>query len=246
MAQCYKRCLSPFIDEQPQQVYNSRMPRTARTVIPGLPYHVTQRGNRRQDVFFSDDDRRRYLAWLKDYSERYGLEILAYCLMSNHVHYASIPREHDAMARTLQIVHTRHSQAINDELGWSGHLWQGRFFSTALDEAHLWTAVRYIERNPVRAGLVSHASEYPWSSAAFHLGLRRDRIINTSSEWGSPIEGWQEALAENEDDSELELLRERTWRGFPCGDEEFVARIAEQLGHDLVLRPRGRPKILGP
>ena len=218
------------------------MPRIARTVIEGLPYHITQRGNRRQEVFFTDDDRRRYLSWLRDYSERFGLDILAYSLMTTHTHLVGLPNCSDSISKTLHALHTRYSNMINAEHGWSGHLWQGRFFSTALDEAHLWAAVRYVERNPVRAGMVERAEEYPWSSAAFHLGRRPDKLIRAEGEWGMAVQDWDQALNTAEGESDLQMLRDRTRRGFPCGDEEFVARVAEATGRRLILRPRGRPK----
>jgi len=218
------------------------MPRIARMVIPGLPYHITQRGNRGEAVFFSDNDRRRYLSWLRDYSERYGLDVMGYCLMTNHVHLVGEPQSPDSLALTLRSLNMRHSQAINTERGWSGHLWQGRFFSTALDDPHLWAAVRYVERNPVRAGMVDRAEEHPWSSAAFHLGLRADRIIRTDTQWGAEIDEWSAFLGESEDAEVIRTLRDRTRLGFPCGDEDFVERVSKMLGRTLVLRGRGRPR----
>jgi putative transposase len=138
-------------------LYYACMPRVARLVVEGVAHHVTQRGNRRQDVFFSDEDRKRYLAWLKDYADRYGLRVLAYCLMTNHVHLVLLPLTRDCLYRALQTTHMRQSQYVSFYQGWSGHLWQGRYYSTALDELHEWAAVRYVEQNPVRAGLVERA-----------------------------------------------------------------------------------------
>jgi putative transposase len=218
------------------------MPRTARIIVADVPYHITQRGNRRQDVFFSDEDRRTYLGWLRDYCDRYKMELLAYCLMSNHVHLVSIPRNQSSIADTLRIVDIRHCQAINARFGWTGHLWQGRYFSTALDDAHLWCAVRYVERNPARAGIVDAAEDYPWSSAAFHLGKKPDRVINSDTQWGATVQEWAEALAMPEDKGTVDLIRSRTHCGFPCGNDEFVARMSSAVGHPLVLRPRGRPR----
>jgi putative transposase len=218
------------------------MPRVARLVVEGIAHHVTQRGNRCQDVFFSDEDRRRYLAWLKDYAERYGLGILGYCLMTNHVHLVGLPERRDSLARTLQTTHMRYAQRVNLDEGWNGHLWQGRYFSTALDEAHEWAAVRYVEQNPVRAGLVERAEDYPWSSAAFHLGTRDDRIVVKAGRWGGPVEGWAEALDEAQSEEMLSLLRARTCEGRPCGDEAFIAKVSALLGRDLSRRPNGRPR----
>lgn len=218
------------------------MPRSARSVLEGIPYHVTARGNRSGDVFFNDEDRRRYLGWLHDYSERFDLDVLAYCLMSNHVHLIVTPQASDAIARTLQTLQARHSQCVNARIGWSGHLWHGRFFSTALDDVHLWYAVRYVEMNPVRAGLVTDARDYPWSSAAHHLGIRRDRVIRSSSEWGGPVEGWEKELRSPEDEAIAALIRTRTKTGFPCGDEAFLATLSAALGREFVVRRVGRPR----
>jgi len=218
------------------------MPRVARAVIEGIPYHITQRGNRRQDIFFSDDDRRGYLSYLKDYSERYGLDILSYCLMTNHVHLVSLPRKADSLAFTLRAAHMRYSQMINSKLGWTGHLWQGRYFSAALDETHLWAAVRYVERNPIRAGLVARAEDYEWSSAAFHLGIREDKLLRSETQWGGPVEEWNRELEVVQDEEMVQLLRSRTQSGFPCGDEGFVQRVSEIIGRPLLLRGRGRPR----
>ena len=154
------------------------MARLARTVAVGFPYHVTHRGNRREDIFFRDEDRRRYLELLRQYSAANGLQIWAYCLMTNHVHLLAVPGGPDALARGVGLTHRRHAQAINIAQGWTGHLWEHRFYSTALDEAHLWAAVKYIETNPVRAGLVGRAEEYGWSSARAHALGEADPLLS--------------------------------------------------------------------
>ncbi len=221
------------------------MPRTARSVLEGIPYHVTQRGNRRGDVFFCDQHRVMYLDWLREYADRYGLDLLAYSLMTNHVHVIGIPQKADSLARTLHALNTRYARTLNAERLWVGHLWQGRYFSCALDEAHLQAAVRYVERNPVRAGMVARAEEYLWSSAAFHLGLREDGVIRSETEWGSVVEDWAELLRMPEDPDMVDRIRKRTLTGYPCGDDAFVAKVSKLLGRDLVLRPRGRPRRNG-
>src|ERR1700675_1241107 len=142
------------------------MPRLARAVFAGIPHHVTQRGNRREDVFFGDDDRRLYLSWLKGYCDDHAVEVLAYCLMTNHVHLVAVPVRADGLERALKPLHMRYAQRINRQRGWHGHLWQGRFFSSPLDEAYLWAALRYVERNPVRARLGRRAENYPWRGPA--------------------------------------------------------------------------------
>ena len=121
------------------------MPRLARVVIPNTPYHITHRGNRGGDVFFSDDDRAQYLADLGFCATKVGLEIWGYCLMPNHVHLIAVPRQGDSLARGLGRTQQRHTRRINRAQGWTGHLWGERYYSTPLNEAHLWTAIKYIE-----------------------------------------------------------------------------------------------------
>ena len=138
-----------------------------------MPHHVVQRGNNRQDVFFVDDDRKVYLSFLQEEAGRSGLEVLGYCLMADYVHLVGRPEAEDSLGKAVGRTHFRYTQYINRFHGRSGHLWQGRFGSCALDEAHYWAALRYVERNPVRARLVGQAWLYPWSSAA--ADLERDR-----------------------------------------------------------------------
>ena len=126
----------------------------ARVVVPGEPHHITQRGNNRQDVFFTDEDRRFYLETLKERSERYGVKILGYCLMTNHVHLVAVPRAAESLSKGIGGTHLQYARYVNRLHGRSGHLWQGRFFSIPLDAAHAVFAVRYVERNPVRARMV--------------------------------------------------------------------------------------------
>jgi putative transposase len=159
------------------------MPRLARAVFSGVAHHITQRGNRRGNVFFNAEDRRTYLAWLRDYCTKYGVEILAYCLMTNHVHVVAVPTDESALEEVFRPLHTRYAQRINRRKCWKGHLWQGRFFSSALDEDYLWAAIRYVERNPVRARLVRKAENYPWSSAAAHCGLKKDDVLTAEHGW---------------------------------------------------------------
>ena len=218
------------------------MPRPLRVIAVGVPYHITQRGNHHQDVFFADEERVRYLRWLIEYSRRYAFDVLAYCLMTNHVHIVGRPNNESALSRTIQMTHSRHTQAINMSQKWSGHLWQGRFFSTMLDERHLFTAVRYVEQNPVRAGMVERPEDYPWSSAASHCGLRDDPVVATDPEWRGALQDWSEYLMSTLDAEHLNELRTCTSTGKPCGNDEFVARVSAELGSPLQRRQRGRPR----
>jgi putative transposase len=220
------------------------MPRIERVVFPGLPHHVTQRGNRQTNIFFSDDDRRAYLRWAREYCLNAKVAVVAYCLMSNHVHFVAIPEEEQSFERLFHPLHTRYAQRINRATGWKGHVMQGRPFSSPLDEAHFWAAIRYVERNPVRASMVATAEDYPWSSAAAHCGLRPDPIVSnrdalpadfiTTAEWSAWLKG-------DEDASQLESLRKNSARGLPCGSEEFIESLERRAGIPLKRRPRGRP-----
>ena len=221
------------------------MPRLARPVFAGVPHHITQRGNRRENVFFSDADRESYLEWLAGYCAVHGVEVLAYCLMSNHVHLVAVPERGDGLERVLRPLHTRYAQRINRLKRWKGHLWQGRFFSSALDEAYLWAAIRYVERNPVRARMVRRAENYRWSSAAAHCGLRADSVLTKDPEWFKQFKSvgdWAKWLGDGDRPEQLEVLRRHVERGLPCGAEGFIRKLERQAKQLLRLRPRGRPK----
>ena len=218
------------------------MPRIARTVIAGLPHHVTQRGNRREPVFFTDADRQAYLDWFGEYARKEGVSVLAYCLMTNHVHLVAVPETEDGLHKVLRPLHMRYAQRINRPRGWKGHLWQGRFFSSALDATCFRAAVRYVERNPVRAGMVAMAEDYPWSSAAAHCGLRKDLLLADHSPWVRSLEGigdWSAWLGEGDDAPTTDLLRRNADKGLPCGSDRFVQELELATGRILHFRPQG-------
>ena len=217
------------------------MPRMPRFVLAGVPHHVTQRGNRREQVFFGDGDRTSYLRWLCDYASRHDVDLLAYCLMPNHVHLVVVPATPDALHRVLKPLHMRHAQHVNRARDCKGHLWQGRFFSSALDESYLWAAIRYVERNPVRAKLCNRAEDYAWSSAAAHCGLRRDSALCDKPSWRrqrAAIGDWSHWLSLDDEPAHLETLRAHADRGCPCGSREFVE--AWQTATGRTLKSRGR------
>ena len=141
------------------------MPRIARIVIPGSPHHITQRGNNRQDVFFTDDDREAYLEILKEQSADFGLLIDGYCLMTNHIHLIATPMKEDSLAKAMGRTHLVYSQYINRLHRRGGHLWQNRYKNlVVLKDNYLYNLINYIEYNPVRAGIVSAPGDYAWSS----------------------------------------------------------------------------------
>ena len=220
------------------------MPRLARLVIPGLPHHITQRGTRREDVFFSDEDRLRYLAFVREAAERFGVTIRSWCLMSNHVHFVAVPKGEKSLALCFGKAHTQYTRMINFRNGWRGHLWQGRFGSSPMDDPHAFHAVRYVLRNPVRARLVRLPWRYEWSSAAFHVGERKtDPLIKANNEELDGMVGdWREYLVEPDADEVLCRLRGETTVGRPLGSPEFVQRLEEDLDRFLTRRPPGRPR----
>ena len=225
------------------------MPRLARIVSLGVPHHVTQRGNRREDVFFTDEDRVAYLEWMRESCARHRVAVLAYCLMTNHIHVIVVPPRHNALENVFRPLHTRYAQRVNRARKWKGHLWQGRFFSSALDELYLWAALRYVERNPVRARIVRKAENYPWSSAAAHCGLRESRTLTNDQYWLTQFQSvgnWSKWLAEGDQPDQIEVLRRHVARGLPCGSETFVRKLERIAGQALRYRPRGRPKKLEP
>jgi len=221
------------------------MPRLARMVFSGVAHHITQRGNRREKVFFNDEDRRTYLAWLHEYCTKHEVEILAYCLMTNHMHVVAVPAKADALEQVFRPLHTRYAQRINRRKRWKGHLWQGRFFSSALDDEYLWAAIRYVERNPVRARMVKKAENYPWSSAAAHCGLKTDQVLTAERGWWKRFEtvgNWSKWLAQGDAPEQLKVLRQYVERGLPCGAEGFIRKLERLAGRALRFQARGRPK----
>ena len=218
------------------------MPRTARFVVPGLPHHVTQRGNRRQQVFFGEADYRAYLDLLAEHTRKAGVAVWAWCLMPNHVHLMLLPPTADALRAALGETHRRYSRAVNQREGWRGYLFQGRFASCPMDEPHALAAARYIEQNPVRARLVAKPEEWPWSSARAHLTGRSDGLTDIEA-LGGLVGGWEAFLGSRLDDAGLEAIRRGERTGRPLGDAGFVQRLEASTGRQLARRKRGpRPR----
>jgi len=221
------------------------MPRLARTVFPNIPHHITQRGNRREDVFFEDKDRKFYLSLLKHYTGKYKVEVLAYCLMTNHIHLVLLPSDENGLQNVLKPLHMRYTQRVNRNNGWKGRLWQGRYFSSALDDKYTWAAIRYTELNPVRAKIVRKAENYKWSSAAGHCKLRTDEIITNDIKWVRKFESagnWSEWLKHGFRDDNIEIIRRNIEKGLPCGSEKFIEKLERISDRVLHYRPRGRPR----
>ena len=220
------------------------MPRQARVVAVGAPHHITQRGNNRQDVFLLDADRYRYIQLLTQHSRLCDVQILGYCLMTNHVHLVAVSKRPDSLANTLRRTHSRYAQSFNEHYGRSGHLWQNRFFSCCLHRDHLITALAYVDLNPVRAGMVGDAQAYPWSSARAHVEEEDPLGLIDFSLWRE-VRGrgdWAECLSRPLDAETVQRLREATQRGVPWGSEGFVKALQRSTGRCLALRGPGRPR----
>ncbi len=220
------------------------MPRLARAIAVGCAHHITQRGNNRQDVFFVDQDREVYLRILGEQAGRYGLEVLGYCLMTNHVHLVAIPHEQDSLAKAVGRTHFRYSQYINRMQKRSGHLWQGRFYSCALGERHLWLAMKYVELNPVRARLCRRPWRYAWSSAAAHTEPTAKSDLLNLQWWYEQFSArqWRKELAEGLSEEEVARIRLRTHTGRPLGSDGFLSKLETLLGRRVRPLPVGRPR----
>lgn len=218
------------------------MPRIGRIVVKDYPHHITQRGNYRNAVFIDEVDYERYLKWLDIYAKENGLLFLAYCLMPNHVHFIAIPQNDTSLARTFNTTHMRYSQHFNRKKRSFGHLWQGRFYSCVLDEQHLYAAIKYIENNPVRAGLAKTAVDWNWSSARYHITGKNSLLSLYDVDKYIKIDSWEEYLTGFDANSLIQKIKANTLTGRPLGNDMFVARI-EEMFH-MRLRPlvRGRPK----
>jgi putative transposase len=218
------------------------MPRIARIIAPGYPHHVTQRGNNRTTVFFDDQDRQTYLKLLSKYSESFSLQVWAYCLMDNHVHLLVVPERGDSLARGIGLTNQVYTQYLNRKLKKSGRIWQNRFFSCLIDhQEYLWAVARYIEQNPVKAGLVIKAEDYCWSSAKAHLLAAVDEILWSPS-WldGSERGNYSDFLSGVDGDVEIQL-RKATQAGLPFGSDGFIDAMESRFCTMLRSRKPGRP-----
>jgi len=217
------------------------MPRISRAIAVGYPHHITQRGNYRQNVFAEVDDYDRYLELFTQHARQHNLEIWAYCLMPNHVHIVGVPGAGDSLANVFRNVHMQYSQYFNRKANSTGHLWQGRYFSCPLDEPHVYAAVRYVETNPVRAGIVAAAEDYPWSSAKSHVTGLADPVLSGRCFLVETIPDWKQYLVEATDQAIRTNLIKSTKTGRPCGDENFVTHLETLLKRRFTTLPPGRP-----
>ena len=221
------------------------MPRTARIIAPGYPHHVVQRGNRRMNVFFKDDDFKLYLELMFEFTLRYEVEIWAYCLMDNHIHMIAVPHDETGLTRAVGEAHRRYSAAINRREGWTGHLWQGRYRSYVMDEAHTLAAARYIERNPVGARMVRRAEDYKWSSVHAHIKGKSDGLVKVEPLLNL-VSDWARFLQADSMPDDKSIFVKHEASGWPLGADTFLCSVQKLTGRVCVPNKRGRPaKIIG-
>jgi len=221
------------------------MPRIARVVIPGIPYHITQRGNYKQSIFSDESDRVMYLSLVIEYIEKQEVKVLAYCLMENHIHFIMVPSSSDSLGIIFNQISRRYAIYFNKKFNRIGHLWQDRYYSCPLDDDHLFEAIRYIENNPVKAGYVVYPEEYRWSSAKAHMKkeIREDKILSEYSEYMDAIDNWKNYLNGSWNESAVANIKKCTMNGRPCGNVAFIQELEFKTGRLLRVKPKGRPRI---
>lgn len=218
------------------------MPRIARIIAPCIPHHVTQRGNRRMETFFRDEDYRAYLALMAEWCRKCKVTIWAYCLMPNHVHLIAVPETEAGLRMAIGEAHRRYSVMINRREKWTGHLWQGRFSSFPMDETYLLSAVKYIEMNPVRAGLVEDPYSWQWSSASAHASGKDDHLV-TVAPLLEMVGEWQLFLQDADEEAANKIRgHERTGRAL--GEETFLDSLEITLQREVKPRKAGRKKLV--
>ena len=203
-----------------------------------MPHHIVQRGNRRQDVFFKDSDYKLYIDLMAEKTEKYGVEIWCYCLMTNHVHLVAVPKTADGLSKAIGEAHKEYTRFINTREKWGGYLWQGRFSSFVMDERYFLASCRYIENNPVKAKIVDSAFDYALSSAKAHLDGIDDSLVKAAPAL-SYVGNWAEFLniRDEEQDKDIEK-HSRTGR--PLGSAGFLEGLQEKLGIDFTPKKAGR------
>lgn len=216
------------------------MARIARVVIPGIGHHITQRGVRSINIFHNDEDKKAYIKLLSKLSSKEGSEIHAYCLMDNHVHLLLVPKKEDSLRKIVGETHRLYTRRINFRQEVRGHLFQERFFSCPLDNSHYIATARYIEKNPVRAGMCQQAWDYDFSSAKYHIGERLTDPLLTKKDWYCTHKQWKDILLEEV--KEIDKIRKSTRTGRPMGSDAFVKKLEVATGRVLFLKKTGPNK----
>jgi putative transposase len=216
------------------------MVRIARVVAPGFPHHITQRGNRRQETFFNDADYQAYIELMSEWCCCLNVEVWAYCLMPNHIHLIAVPESEDGLRLAIGEAHRRYTRRINFREGWRGHLWQGRFASYVMDDNYLLACVRYIEMNPVRAGLVVKPEQWLWSSASAHISGYDDTLVKVIPLLEITGGKWKDFLHAPVREEEIIKMRRHEKTGRPLGSGSFVENLETMLGRILKPKKAGR------
>ncbi len=219
------------------------MPRTARASVGGYCYHVLNRGNARARVFHDESDYKQFVEQLHEAASRVPMRVIAYCLMPNHFHLVLCPIEDGDLSKWMQWLQSAYVQNYRLRYKSSGHISQGRFKAFPIEgDDHLLTVVRYVERNPLRAGLVVRAEEWPWSSLAEWVSEPSSPWLDTDLFVRGP--DWLERVNEPQTEAELAALQSSVTHGIPFGSSDWVERTATRLGLQSVVRPGGRPRKL--
>ena len=219
------------------------MPRIARAVAASFPHHVIQRGNNKEVVFIEKEDREKYLKLLKKYSDKWKSPVLAYCLMTNHVHLLVKPKENDSLYKMMQGVTLCYTQFVNRRYERTGRLWESRYHSCVVDkDSYLWAVARYIETNPVRAGMVKKAEDYDYSSARFHIIGGNNDVINEELFEEAQRKDYRVFINAIISETEIKAIQYHTKTGRPLGSEQFVKKMERKMGRAFSLNKPGRPR----
>jgi len=217
------------------------MPRIVRGVADNVIYHIMNRGNGKQEVFHKDKDYEAFVDLINEAKVRYPVKVFGYCLMPNHFHMVVMPEHGEDLSRLMQWVMTCHVRRYHKHYGSSGHVWQGRFKSFMIQEdVHLIMVLRYIDGNPVRAGLVKSAKEWKWSSHGKVIG-KRERLLADEVPIELPNE-WDRYVYKPLTEKELERLRKSVNRQSPYGENKWQMEVCKVYGLESTLKQKGRPK----
>ena len=226
------------------------MARLPRLLLPGQAHHLMLRGNNRQAIVMNDGDRQQFLDFLREGARTNQVAIHAYALMDNHLHLLATPEDEQGISKLMQSLGRRYVAWFNHRYERSGTLWEGRFRATVIDsERYFLACMRYIELNPVRAGLVRAPEDYSWSSCASHLGRRSDALLHEHLLYwtlgNTPFErevAYRELLMEGCAESERQCITQATLKGWPLGSASFLKAVADQTQRRVQPQARGRPR----
>ena len=219
------------------------MARQARIVLPDTPHHITQRGNRGDNVFFEKSDYEAYIQFLGEECADKGVAIWAYCLMPNQIQLIAVPSRATSLGRALGEAHRRYTRRINERNSWRGHLFQDRFFSYPMDENHLLAAARYIETAPVFAGIAPNPESYLWSSARAHIKSREDKLLAPEKPLTHFMPDWAGFLKEWPDDPDPKAIERHLQTGRPRGNDNFLDAVESMVGRTVRPQKPGRRSI---